>query len=61
MERNRRSAPTEQCRADILDSPSNSEELKVWLCRFVAETRRSDGGKYPANTLYQLLTGLLLP
>lgn len=49
----------EQCRADILDSSLNSEELKVWLCHFVAEIRRSDGGRYPANTLYQLLSGLL--
>ena len=37
----------------------NSEELKIWLCHFVAEIRRSDGGRYPANTLYPLLSGLL--
>lgn len=52
--------PTEHCRADILDStPWDPEELKKWLCRFATETRRADGNKYPAHTLYQLLSGLL--
>ena len=53
------SALKEQCRADILDSPSNSVELKVWLCRFVADTR-SDRGKYPAKYLAPVVVWLLL-
>ena len=35
------------------------KEVNYWLTRFVLETRRGDGNPYPANTLYNISTGLL--
>ena len=49
--------PDELCPEDILlcDSPS---DLSLWLQRYVLGTRKKDGSKYPAKTIYLLLCGL---
>ena len=37
---------------------ADKENLCGWLCRFVAETRKANGGKYIPRSLYLLLAGL---
>ena len=37
----------------------NTEDMPLWLCRFVTEERRVDGKLYLPNTLHQLTCGLL--
>ncbi len=34
---------------------SDADKLCKWLCRYVQETRKEDGGKYPPSTIRQLL------
>lgn len=36
----------------------NAESLNLWLTKFVQEVCKSDGGRYPARSLYQIITGL---
>ena len=36
----------------------NASELSQWLCAFVKETRKRDGGEYTPKTLYLLMVGL---
>ena len=51
--------PANECPETIIDAgPWNKGTLCYWLCRYVVETRRADGLKYPPATLYQLLSGL---
>ena len=35
------------------------KEVDFWLTRFILEARRVDGKPYPANTLYNIATGLM--
>jgi hypothetical protein len=35
------------------------KEVDYWLTRFILEARRGDGKPYPANSLYNIATGLL--
>ena len=35
-----------------------NQQLSEWLPRFVVETRRHDGKKYPGNTLHNLCAGI---
>ena len=35
------------------------KEVDYWLTRFILEARRVDDKPYPANTLYNISTGLL--
>ena len=44
---------------DIFQQPYNCEVLSHWLAVFVTEARKSDGTKYPAKSLYQILCGIL--
>ena len=37
---------------------ADKENLCGWLCRFVAETRKTNGGEYTPRSLYLLLAGL---
>ena len=49
----------EQCPDDLLTkTPYDPKQLCHWLSRYMAETRQTNGAKYPATTLYQLLCGL---
>ena len=36
----------------------DKENLCGWLCRFVTETRKADGGEYTPRSIYLLLAGL---
>ena len=38
----------------------NAEELSHWLCTYVKETRKENGGEYTPKTLYMLIAGLQL-
>ncbi|XP_045169549.2 uncharacterized protein LOC123532227 [Mercenaria mercenaria] len=35
------------------------DDMNTYLCRFVMETRKRDGTKYPPNSLYHIMSGLL--
>ena len=58
-ERNRRSNDENDCPLDLFDKPYPPGVLCRCLQLFVLEVRRTDGTKYPAKSLYQLLCGLL--
>ena len=47
----------ETCPSEILLT-NDLPELDRWLCRYLTETRRTDGTEYPPKTLYLLLVGL---
>ena len=49
--------PEELCPSDILQS-TNRVELCKWLCKFISETRKSDGAEYTPRSLYLLLSGI---
>ena len=49
--------PEELCPSDILQS-TNRRELCAWLCKFISETRKSDGAEYTPRSLYLLLSGI---
>ena len=49
--------PNDLCPGNILCS-DNKEDLCDWLCKFVTETRKSDGAEYTPRSLYLLLSGL---
>ena len=57
-ERNKTASYSEQCPKDLLSNKPTTEELNLWLCRFVLEARKGDGTQYPAKSLYQILCGL---
>ena len=50
-------APSDPVPPDLLKS-HDPELLCKWLCRFVMETRRTDGTQYPPATLRSLLSGV---
>ena len=43
----------------ILQKPYDCTALSHWLALFVTEVRKADGGKYPPNSVYQILCGIL--
>jgi len=47
----------EKCLSTILSS-TDMKELCDWLCKCIAETRKSDGTEYTPRSLYLLLAGL---
>ena len=47
--------PNDFCPDDIL--LSSKKDLCDWLCKFVSETRRSDGTEYTPRSLYLILCG----
>ena len=52
--------PEDPCPSGLLDTvPWNVEGLTHWLSRYACETRNKSGSKYPASTVYSLLSGLL--
>ena len=57
-ERNKTATYSEQCPKDLLSNKPTTEELNLWLCRFMLEARKGDGTQYPAKSLYQILCGL---
>ncbi len=44
---------------EILQKPYDCSLLSDWLAVFITEARKTDGEKFPAKTLYQLLCGVL--
>ena len=50
-------APDDPVPADLLQS-HDPELVCKWLCRFVIETRKTDGSPYPPSTLRSLISGL---
>ena len=57
--RNKHYRDSEKCPTDLLTkTPYNNEQLCFWMSRFLVETRRKNGNKYPPTTLYQLLCGI---
>ena len=49
--------PSEAVPADLLES-QDPELICKWLCRFLMETRKSDGSPYPPASLRSLVCGL---
>ena len=49
--------PAENCPADILECADRGK-LCEWLCKFLSETRKSDGAEYTPRSLYLLLSGI---
>ena len=47
----------ENCPDDLFETGS-LPALNKWLSAFVIEARREDGGRYPATTITNLLSGL---
>ena len=47
----------ESCPSNILLS-DNVSDLDYWLCKYLVETRREDGLRYPPRTLHALLSGI---
>ena len=43
----------------ILQKPYDCTALSHWLALFVTEVRKADGRKYPPNSVYQILCGIL--
>ena len=52
------SEPDKRVPEDLLKS-TNAVALCKWLSLYVAETRKQDGSRYPAKSLYLLLTGIV--
>ena len=48
--------PEEKCPDDMLLS-DDPRELSFWLQKYVLETRKKDGSKYPPKTIHLLLCG----
>ena len=42
-----------------LQKPYDCTAFSHWLALFVTEVRKADGGKYPPNSVYQILCGIL--
>ena len=49
--------PDEPCPSDILQC-TNHSQLCEWLCKFISETRKSDGTEYTPRSLYLLLSAI---
>ena len=49
--------PGDPVPADLMQS-HDPELVCKWLCRFVMETRKTDGSRYPPSTLRSLISGL---
>jgi len=47
--------PDDKCPDDVFHDKETACE---WLCKFVMETRKSDGGEYTRRSIYLLLAGL---
>ena len=47
----------EQCSSNILSS-TDMKELCDWLCKYIAEIRKTDGTEHTPRSLYFLLSGL---
>ena len=59
-ENRNREFPDEQCPFDLIESPPwDCSALSYWLARFGCETRNALGRKYPATTVFSLLSALL--
>ena len=48
---------TDQCPSNLFVSESH-EEICEWLCKFITETRKTDGKEYMPRSLYLMLAGL---
>ena len=48
---------TDQCPSNLFVSKSH-EEICKWLCKFITETRKTDGKEYMPHSLYLILAGL---
>ena len=42
----------------LTQTPYDPKELSFWISRFLVETRRKNGDKYPPTSLYQILCGI---
>ena len=47
----------DQCPANFLASDDH-QELCNWLCKFITEVRKADGGQYTPRSIYLLLSGV---
>ena len=55
-----RAFPTDQCPLDLIETPPwDCHALCYCLARFACETRNKEGKKYPATTVFSLLSALL--
>ena len=60
LENRNRSYPEDQCPKNLLHRlPWDPAAMSHWLARFACETRTVAGEKYPATTVFSLLSGLL--
>ena len=59
LETRNRAYPDAQCPVDLLEPPWDPQAMAYWLPRFACETRNTSGGRYPASTIFSLLSGLL--
>ena len=59
LESRNRAHPDDQCSADLLQPPWDPQAMAHWLPRFACETRNTAGCRYPASTIFSLLSGLL--
>ena len=48
--------PNDMCPENIF--VQNKSKICEWLCKFISETRKSDGEEYTPRSLYLLLTGI---
>ena len=55
------SCPGDLCPDGFLEANHSDDvaNLQLWLCRFLVEARKQDGGNYPPTTLQSLLSGIL--
>ena len=47
--------PVDKCPDNVFE---NKDTACKWLCKFVAEVRKSDGSEYTPRSIYLLLAGL---
>ena len=48
---------SDQCPANFLAS-DDCQEICNWLCKFITEVRKADGGQYTPRSIYLLLSGV---
>ena len=48
-----------KCGSPDFAKPYDCTVFSHWLALFVTEVRKADGGKYPPNSVYQILCGIL--
>ena len=52
--------PEDPCPTDLIESPPwDTDAMAQYLAKYACETRNVSGGKYPATTIFSLLSGLL--